>query len=66
MQLVNKCVRLWALPGQTAFYMKTKGKNIMKTIVPYSINSLGTLERTCIMGCFQVRIIGQPNVKFSV
>lgn len=41
MQLVNTyCQAVGYFLDKLHFIMKTKGKNIIKTIVPYSINSL--------------------------
>lgn len=41
MQLVNKyCQAVGYFLDKLHFIMKTKSKNIIKTIVPYSINSL--------------------------
>lgn len=51
MQLVNKyCQAVGYFLDELHFIMKTKGKNIIKTIVPYSINSLWILGRAYIMG----------------
>jgi hypothetical protein len=51
MKSVNKyCQAVGYFLDNLHFIIKTKGKNIIKTIVPYTINSLWILGRTCIMG----------------